>query len=492
MARVVNLNPGGVPQLPKVLDAQQLLAELLLSGRGRTPNTLGGGIADFGNKITGAFLARQAQEVRLAENKARADKQADLVRSIFGEKETILEARPADDLTGEVTERETIAPGADRTSTGELIGPRQNADINLIRENFEFAPNPNDREPRSPLVTPRDPLRGINPAANANLRNDPQGLAQALIGAGGLGPTQFGGASQVRGLTDISLEKGPPQPQLDLTQQFPVPEITADQEITQDNLSLLGQLLLGGIESERNRGGLPFSTIINPALKQQQDRRALEREQKKFDRGNLAKKEAATLADTRKVKAAALKAENAILLKKTPSPTDSNRTINTRFKAELFNAGVTDENGKIIDSTKLQGVLDKFKKEAKVKADRPGVYKLPKTKSNPTGAGTISHAQLFREYKQENSIKDPLEILVLTQIDPKAAGVAQRKSDAAMPFAQWAKRKRGIDVLRGFIPEPDAVPEDNGIARPQTQEEYDALPSGAQFIDDEGIVKVKP
>ncbi len=113
-----------------------------------------------------------------------------------------------------------------------------------------------------------------------------------------------------------------------------------------------------------------------------------------------------------------------------------------------------------------------------------GMYRLP-------NGQYINHGQLMSEYKQANNLMDPLDIRFLQTEDPKRAAIEWDRLRNAMPFDQWAKSQFGIDVRGGFKPMTSA--EAGEVPIPQTQDDFNALPSGTEYIDpDDGKRYRKP
>jgi len=161
---------------------------------------------------------------------------------------------------------------------------------------------------------------------------------------------------------------------------------------------------------------------------------------------------------------------------------ETNRIIDTKFKAAMFAGGATDEQGNIIDKSKIVGVLESLKTEEKVN-------NTLLTLANGT---KISRSDLRAEYMLENDIKTPLQLMILEALDQKAWVAAKKRADNAISFAEWAKKFRGVDVTGGTKIEPKTEAEQvTGVPLITTQEEFDALPEGAHFTDEEGIEKIK-
>lgn len=149
---------------------------------------------------------------------------------------------------------------------------------------------------------------------------------------------------------------------------------------------------------------------------------------------------------------------------------ETNRIIDTRFKAAMHAGGATDELGNIIDKSKIKGVLESL--QAKEKVDDTLL-------SLPNGT-KIRRSDLRAEYMLENDIKDPVQLMILQEFNKKAWVEEKRKAENAISFREWAEKFRGVDI-KGGTKAPFIT----------TQEEFDALPKGAIFTDLEGVEKIK-
>ncbi|MCH7498869.1 MAG: hypothetical protein IH886_02495 [Nitrospinae bacterium] len=117
---------------------------------------------------------------------------------------------------------------------------------------------------------------------------------------------------------------------------------------------------------------------------------------------------------------------------------------------------------------------------------RPGVYNLP-------DGSQISHNQLMSQYRSANNLMDPLDIRFLERDDPDRAAMEREKARNAMPFNEYAKTYFNIDVHGGYKPKAPKQSASGGLPTPQTQAEFKALPSGAEYIDpDDGRRYRKP
>jgi hypothetical protein len=462
---------------------KSILAQLLLQRGSRQDNTRGAGIRSAGESILGALLQKQAfaeNQDRLADRKAGIN---DFIESAF--KNTTKEEPVGTDIQSIVRATGGVTPFDEQGNfTNIATSPEQ---LNLTRKPSDIVEG--DVGP----TLPQTPFSQVQIGSRPHDVAGPN-LADAV--------RAFGAEGGVIDPNRIPPDIPPPLPPITPEnvdsfdfQNPSAPEFQgtgegftrATEQVTVPNEN---RELLLALNKASGPGGLDLSVPLQFLQQQQQFKRedtiAAREAKAKLTAADVKNKnavKAAKVLNSNRVSAADALTASKILLKEMDIANDSNNIINTRFKAMMFDAGATNEQGKIIDKTKIKGVLEACEKKLKV----------DDTLLTLTNGKKIRRSDLRAEYMLENDIKTPLQLIILEALDKKAWAAAKKKADSAIPFSQWAKRKRGVDITGGtkIEPEEGVSEEVTGIPLITTQEEFDELPKGAHFTDEDGIEKIK-